>query len=142
MLFLFRYVASCGLVGGTATPPMDECTENVNNGCDSFWHEECSYLGDVVFSKDSVTDAHSCQALLVTLGIVYKAEYWVYDTDAHICTFYKTTEASCDSYSGPKLPDIDTCTATTTTPGPASTTREPATTTTETATTPTTPSIR
>merc|ERR1711915_887719 len=81
----------------------------LDNCCSSFVREDCAYTGTEVFNKDSVTDAHACQQLLNTLAIVTKGEYWVYDSTAHLCTFYNSMGAECTTLSGPKLPDLDQC---------------------------------
>jgi len=124
-LFSYRYLDSCQLIGGPVTPGIDDCVQGMDNSCASFVREECSYKGDIRFSKESVTDAHSCQALLQTLHTVYKAEYFVYDTTAHLCMFYSTMEADCPTLSGPKFPDVDECRSGTTTPTPTDATTPP-----------------
>merc|ERR1712002_1170212 len=108
-LFHYRYLDSCQLVAGTATPSLDECAQELENTCNSFVREDCYYSGDVVFNKTSVTDSHSCQELLATLGFVYKAEYFVYDSDAHTCEFFTEKDSVCDILSGPVIPDLDGC---------------------------------
>ena len=99
-------------------PNMDECAAELEDSCNSFIREDCLYSGDVVFNKTSVTDAHSCQALLQTLGAIYKAEYFVYDSIKHKCVFYTSRDSACNGFSGPALPDIDDCNAEGTTAAP------------------------
>ena len=93
---------------------MDECAQELENTCNSFIRDDCEYQGDLLFER-SITDAHACQKLLQTLGEVYQAEYFVYNSTSNICKFFSTTASECDGYSGPKLPDIDECSASTTT---------------------------
>merc|ERR1712211_183436 len=66
-------------------------------------------MGDLVFNKTSVTDSHACQQLLATVGFVYKAEYFVYDSLNHVCDFFTKKESTCDTLSGPVFPDFDEC---------------------------------
>ena len=60
-LYHYRYLDSCGVVGGLAEPSMDLCGQENEDTCDSFVKEECTYNGNIVFFKESVTDGHSCQ---------------------------------------------------------------------------------
>merc|ERR1711973_820248 len=64
-LFHYRYLDSCQLGGGTATPTLD-------------------------------------------------------DSSAHLCNFFTVKESTCDTMSGPALPDIDSCSGPTS-PNPVST---------------------
>ena len=66
-LYHYRYLERCELVGGTAQPAIDDCHQEVEDTCGSYVREDCAY-SRVVFSKASVTDAHSCQQLLAILG--------------------------------------------------------------------------
>merc|ERR1712035_209948 len=113
-LFHYRYLDSCQLVGGTATPTLDTCAQGLNNTCNSFVREDCTYGGEMVFNRTSVTDSHSCQELLATIGFVYQAEYFVYDSEKHICDFFTKKESECVTLSGPVLPDFDDCRTATT----------------------------
>merc|ERR1712180_562810 len=108
LLFHYRYLDSCELIGGTAEPTLDVCSKELENTCNSFVREDCEY-GDLVFNKTSVTDSHACQQLLATVGFVYKAEYFVYDSLNHVCDFFTKKESTCDTLSGPVFPDFDEC---------------------------------
>ena len=107
--FVYRYLDSCSQVGGVGTPDIDVCESALDTPCDSFVQEDCVYNGDPVFEEKSVTDAHSCQRLLNTIGFAYGAQYFVYDTAQHDCFFYASVDFTCNSFSGPVLPDIDEC---------------------------------
>ena len=103
-----RFLESCAVIGGTADPVLDECAGELENSCNSFVREDCTYKGEEKFNN-TVTDAHACQELLQILGGVYGAEYFVYDSTTTDCIFYSTTASECDGYSGPTRPDIDDC---------------------------------
>ena len=105
----FRYLDSCQLIGGLATPVLDACHEEIQDSCTSFKREDCIYSGIVVYNRTSVNNAHSCQSLLTTIGNVYGGVYFVYDNIHHTCTFYNSKEASCSAFSGPDVPDIESC---------------------------------
>merc|ERR1711962_155845 len=107
-LFHYRYLESCELIGGTAEPTLDVCSQEIESTCNSFVREDCEY-GDLVFNKTSVTDSHACQQLLATVGFVYKAEYFVYDSLNHVCDFFTKKESTCDVLNGPVFPDFDDC---------------------------------
>merc|ERR1712013_626431 len=138
-LYHYRYLASCQVVGGPDYPSLDDCLD-IGDTCDSFIQEDCSYTADIVLERSSLTNTHHCQDLLLILGDVLGAEYWVYDSNNHTCFLYSSQGRHCDKWSGPGTPDIRDCqsttTATATTTTRASTTT---TTTTATATTTTTP---
>lgn len=122
-LYHYRYLASCQLVGGAARPAIDECSQQATeaDSCNSYVRENCAY-GRVIFSKSSVTDAHSCQALLAILGSVYGAEYFVYDSKHHVCIFYESQEEmTCSAISGPRAPSVEECGIVTTAPATTTT---------------------
>ena len=106
------------MLGGTAAPGIDECAQELENSCNSFVKEDCTYAGNDVFHKTSVTDAHSCQEILVTLGAVLGGDYFVYDSDSHVCTFYDSRVFTCSGVSGPALPSYDDCNSNGTTVAP------------------------
>jgi len=108
-LYHYRFLESCLIIGGTPSPSLDVCSHIQEDSCDSFVRQDCAYDGDLVFNKTSVTNAHFCQALLETVGFVYGAKYFVYDSFQHECFFYSSVDASCDSLSGPALPDFYQC---------------------------------
>ena len=105
----FRYLDSCQVIGGLATPVLDACHEEIQDSCTSFKREDCVYSGTAVYNRTSVNNAHSCQSLLSTIGYVYGGVYFVYDSLHHTCTFYDSVGASCSAFSGPDLPDLDSC---------------------------------
>ena len=107
--FFFRYLDSCQVVGGLATPILDACNEEIQDTCTSFKREECDYTGKLVFTRTSVANAHTCQSLLTTIGYVYGGVYFVYDSVLHTCYFYDSTAATCSAFSGPDQPDLDDC---------------------------------
>ncbi|XP_023337312.1 uncharacterized protein LOC111708219 isoform X3 [Eurytemora carolleeae] len=129
--YKYRFLDSCAVIGGTADPVLDECAGELENSCNSFVREDCTYKGEEKFNN-TVTDAHACQELLQILGGVYGAEYFVYDATTTDCIFYSTTASECDGYSGPTRPDIDDCagegttaaSTTTTTDGPTDATTD------------------
>jgi len=135
ILFQYRYLESCAQIGGLAKPSIDECSAGIENTCDTFVQEDCTFAGNDVFHETSVTDSHSCQKLLETIGFAYNAVYFIYDSSEHKCTFFDSDEFECNSLSGPELPDLDECNASTTTARPTTTTTfttdRPATTTTD-----------
>lgn len=109
-LYHYRYLESCQLIGGTAWPPMDKCHHEVEQGdtCSSYMRQDCAY-SQVVFNS-TVTDAHSCQELLVVLGDAYQAEYFVYNRLDLLCTFYASVEMTCAAVSGPLGgPSVEEC---------------------------------
>ena len=109
-LFRFRYLASCQVVGGLATPPLAAChEEEESNSCASFKWEECAYSGNVVFNRTAVPDAYVCQSLLSTIGYIYDGVYFVYDSLDESCLFYDSKVAYCAALSGPVLPDMQDC---------------------------------
>eukprot|EP00088_Acartia_fossae_P063950 TRINITY_DN783_c1_g1_i17.p2 TRINITY_DN783_c1_g1~~TRINITY_DN783_c1_g1_i17.p2 ORF type:complete len:145 (+),score=18.77 TRINITY_DN783_c1_g1_i17:2-436(+) len=71
--------------------------------------EDCTYKGEAVLTETSVTDSHSCQELLETIGFAYHAVYFTYSSKSHTCTFYDSDDMDCASLSGPVLPKYDTC---------------------------------
>ena len=120
-LYHYWYVASCQLIGGTASPPIDECLdigEVDPNSCDGFLQENCEY-SDLILEEDSVTDRHSCQDFLIGLGPLTGAKYFVYDSDNHKCKLYSSIEYNCSTALGPSHPDIEECN------NPISTTKNP-----------------
>ena len=125
-ILYFRYLDSCQLIGGTAQPMLDECAQELESTCNSFVQEECTYAGTDIFHKSSVTDAHSCQEILVTLGEVLGGDYFVFDSDTSICTFFDSREFTCSSLSGPVMPSFDECqSGASTTQGPVGSTTAP-----------------
>merc|ERR1712133_350237 len=78
-------------------------------------------------SKESVTDAHACQDLLRTIGFIYGSQYFSFDSNTQVCSFYKTKDVICDAISGPWDPVMDTCSPTTEAPTtvPTTVTTEP-----------------
>ena len=125
-ILYFRYLDSCQLIGGTAQPMLDECAQELESTCNSFVQEECTYAGTDIFHKSSVTDAHSCQEILVTLGGVLGGDYFVFDSNTSICTFFDSREFTCSSLSGPVMPSFDECqSGASTTQGPVGSTTAP-----------------
>merc|ERR1711962_1991241 len=86
--------------------------------CHSFVRENCKYGGNAVLNKTSITDAHACQDLLITVGFIYKAVYFDFDSDAQDCILYDSMDLDCDAISGPKSPSIEECNKDPTTPAP------------------------
>merc|ERR1719312_2190239 len=138
-LYHYRYLASCQVVGGPDYPSLDDCMD-IGDTCDSFIQEDCSYTADLVLERSSVTNTHHCQDMLLILGGVLGAEYWVYDSINHTCFLYSSQGRHCDRWSGPGTPDIRDCqsttTATATTTTTSGTTTTTATTDTSASTTP------
>merc|ERR1712200_226121 len=122
-LFHGRHLDSCQLIGGTAQPMLGECAQELESTCNSFVQEECTYAGTDIFHKSSVTDAHSFQEILVTLGGVLGGDYFVFDSNTSICTFFDSREFTCSSLSGPVMPSFDECqSGASTTQGPVGST--------------------
>ena len=128
-LFHYRFLSSCQVIGGPVRPSIDECWDTVDTvpSCDSFVRETCVTKGEVVLNKTSITDAHACQQLLQTIGFIYQAEYFVFDSVNQICTFYDSTELECDSLSGPATPALQSCNVEVTTTAGTTTTSAPTT---------------
>jgi hypothetical protein len=105
----YRYLDSCQIIGGLASPILDACHEEFIDSCTSFKHEDCTYTGRVVLSKTSVANAHACQLLLTTVGSSLGGKYFVYDSNQHRCTFYDDKTFTCSAFSGPDDPDLDDC---------------------------------
>merc|ERR1719516_117720 len=125
-LFHYRFLTSCNVIAGPMTPSIDECAKEEAPSCHSFVRENCNSTGSLVLNKNSITDAHACQDLLNTVGQIYKAEYFLFDSDIQECDLYDTKDMDCDAISGPKSPSIESCNiptspGPTTTPGPTST---------------------
>ena len=108
-LFRYRYLDSCEVIGGLAEPTLAECHAAVEDSCDSFKREECSFSGNVVFNRSSVADAAACQQLLGTVGSGEGAVYFVYNSLRQECVMYDSKEGECDAFSGPALPDMADC---------------------------------
>ena len=100
---------SCAQIGGIAEPNIDDCAAGIDSTCDTFIQQDCTFEGKDVFHETSVTDAHSCQRLLNTIGFAYSAKYFIYDSAEHKCTFYDSDDFDCASLSGPELPDLEEC---------------------------------
>lgn len=113
-LYHYRYLDSCDLIGGLAEPSLDTCEQEFEDSCDSFVNENCEYEGELVLEKADITDAHACQQLLNTIGFVYAADYFVYDSVTRFCSFYSGTLMTCYGVNGPDYPDLDTCQVSTT----------------------------
>jgi hypothetical protein len=84
-LFEYRYLDSCEVIGGLSAPILDDCHVEIEDSCTSFKREECTYSGNVVFNRTSVSNAHACQQLLATVGYLYVGVYFVYDRIHHTC---------------------------------------------------------
>ena len=114
-LYHYRFLASCNIISGPRFPSIDECAKEENPSCASFVRENCTYSTETM-SKESVTDAHACQDLLRTIGFIYGSEYFSFDSNTQVCSFYKTKDVVCDAISGPRDPVMDTCSPTTEAP--------------------------
>jgi hypothetical protein len=90
--------------------------------------EDCTYTSNVVLNKTSITDVHACQELLITIGFVFNAEYFVYDSTKHDCVFYDKPTRNCNAISGPDSPTVEECKGVLTSPTSKPTTAKPATT--------------
>jgi hypothetical protein len=130
-LFHYHYLATCGIIGGPAEPAIDSCSGQAG-GCGAFRGEDCPYLGDIVLEKEAITDPHAGQQLLATLGVIYHADYFTFDSSAKVCTLFSSMDRDCDAVSGPSLPDIESCETTWTTIACTTTTTPSASTTTTT----------
>lgn len=114
-LFRHRFLEICQLVGGQAHPDITQLLQEPDHdsACDSFVGENCTYTGSVVFTKiwpeEAIMNHVECQKLLSQIGDVFKAEYFVYDSDKHSCVWYDSPEAHCDGISGPVQPQIQHC---------------------------------
>ena len=111
-LYHYRFLSSCQLVAGPSTPPLDQCITSVPEetpSCSSFMRENCTFLGSPVLNKTSITDGHACQALLDTLGWLYSATYFSFDSDQGRCVFYSSQQVDCQAVSGPVRPAIQDC---------------------------------
>lgn len=139
-LYSYSYLASCDSIGGTEWTDTDSCKQNSRGepSCKSFVRETCSHSGEVVMEKTTITDAGACQELLLVLGLIYQAEYFVFDSKQLTCTFYSSSDMECDTVSGPVRPGLDICQDTTSTPYTIPVTSTTTTTTTSTTSTTTT----
>merc|ERR1719430_502011 len=108
-LYHYRFLTSCNLIAGPMTPTIDECSKDEEHSCDSFIRENCLYMGTKVLEKDSITDQHACQDLLLTVGAIYHATYFTFDSNAQVCVLYDTADMDCDAISGPVEPLLETC---------------------------------
>merc|ERR550519_38821 len=117
-LFHYRFLTSCNIIAGPKEPSIDDCSKEEEPSCHSFVRENCNSTGNAVLEKSSITDAHACQDLLITVGFIYGAEYFTFDSDAQDCVLYDTKEMDCDAISGPNLPTIDSCSNPTSPPAP------------------------
>merc|ERR1711962_328960 len=124
-LFHYRFLTSCNVIAGPKEPSIDECAKEEEPSCHPFVRENCKYAGNAVLNKTSITDAHACQDLLITVGFIYKAVYFDFHSDAQDCILYDSKEVDCDAISGPKEPSLDDCNATTPTAGPTPSTPAP-----------------
>jgi hypothetical protein len=127
-LYHYRFLSSCNLIAGPDMPDIDDCSEPETPNCDSFISENCDYSTDKKLEKDSITDAHACQELLQTLGSIYSAVYFSFDSVAQHCVLYGSVERNCDILSGPVSPSIAECSGGSTTKAPTTTTKAPTTT--------------
>ena len=108
-LYDYSYLKGCQKFGGTVEPPIDECTQGeLEGGCDSFITEECEYQGEVILSK-SITNSNSCQGVLLALGSVLGAEYFVYDYSTSLCVLYGSKAFTCSHMNGPATPNYNEC---------------------------------
>jgi hypothetical protein len=77
-----------------------------------FRDESCEFLGELVLEK-TVTDYHSCQEVLQSLGELILATYFVYDSssepDGHTCRLYNSWARSCTTVMGPAYPAYEEC---------------------------------
>merc|ERR1719153_1047629 len=121
-LYHYRFLSSCNLIAGPKEPSIDDCAKEENPSCDSFVRENCLYKGAEVLVKDSITDAHACQDLLITVGWIYKAVYFSFDSIKQVCVLYDALNMDCDAISGPNHPDIEECGKSTTSVAPSTTT--------------------
>jgi len=110
LLFRYRFLSSCQVVGGPALPSIDSCQQiEVKPSCASFVRESCTNQGDVVIQKTSVTNDGDCQELLQLVGTIYGAKYFVFNRIYQTCTFYSSEKMDCDSVSGFRSPGWDEC---------------------------------
>jgi hypothetical protein len=100
---------SCDVIGGLASPPIASCHQEFLDSCSSFKREECVYTGRVMLDKSPVVNKEECQQLLVTLGSIYGAVYFSYDSRVRRCILYDSKAATCDSFSGPDKPNLEDC---------------------------------
>merc|ERR1712112_639339 len=128
-LYHYRFLTSCNLIAGPKGPLIDTCMEAGDPSCDDFVRENCLYMGNEVLKKDSITDPHACQDLLINVGFIYSAVYFSFDSNAQVCTLYDSMDMDCDAISGPRDPLFETCAAgpTTAAPTEAPTTAPPTT---------------
>merc|ERR1712243_492340 len=80
------------VIAGPMTPSIDECAKEEAPSCHSFVRENCNSTGSLVLNKNSITDAHACQDLLITVGQIYKAKYFLFDSDIQECDLYDTKD--------------------------------------------------
>merc|ERR1712215_555268 len=108
-LYHYRFLSSCNLIAGPKEPGIDACSDELAPSCNSFIRENCEYQGERVLEKDSITDAHACQELLLTVADIYGAAYFMFNSTAQNCVLFSTKDMDCDAISGPKSPAMDTC---------------------------------
>merc|ERR1711942_419322 len=108
-LYHYRFLSSCNLIAGPKEPGIDACSDELAPSCNSFIRENCEYQGERVLQKDSITDAHACQELLLTVAGIYGAAYFMFNSTAQNCVLFSTKDMDCDAISGPKSPAMDTC---------------------------------
>lgn len=106
-LLTSRYLTSCTQRGGTATPTINECAQEIASTCDSFVKENCEYSGTEI-SRTTVADSSTCQQLV---GTTDGGEYFVYGSDTQLCLIYDSSVFSCSRIHGPDLPVYEDCTA-------------------------------
>ena len=82
------------------------------NTCDAFLEEDCSYdtsVKNVFLNSTTVPEANTCQELCTKLE--ENCKYWVYGKyfGKNTCLILKSEERNCTAISGPKYPEIKSC---------------------------------
>merc|ERR1711890_153655 len=111
-LFHFRFLTTCNIVAGPKAPLVAACSKEDAEGgsCHSFISEDCIYSGTPVMATDGLTTSSACQEILIQFGSAVNAKYFVFNKGSQSCVLYDSQDMQCKSYSGPKLPTIQSCT--------------------------------